>query len=341
MRLMSIFVEFYTCVLGFVNFRLYHSLNLTYPPQLSTVTEAGEADVEDRVGALNQSLQRTVVDEDENMDNLESIAVADEEKMKEAVAEREMKEKQSKLFSGLKFYLGREVPREPLVFMIRAVGGEVSWDSSVGVGATFPVTEPSITHQVMDREASSAGEMALGRFYIQPQWIFDSINRRERCREKDYALGETLPPHLSPFVSERERRVGDYVPPEQRALEENIEREEAEDSDENEAEDSGHEDDADDSNESSSDSEQTKEVEEVKMGVKVGVMEKFDDDHEKKMEEDEEYKLRVMMIKKKHRNLYKSMMKNRRKRIHESKLKESKRKEWEDQKKSKVKNKSA
>ena len=346
MRLMSIFVEFYTCVLGFVNFRLYHSLNLSYPPQLSTVTEAGEADMEDRVAALNQSLQRTVVEEDENMDNLDSIAVADEEKMKEAVKEREMKEAQSNLFKGLKFYLGREVPREPLVFMIRAVGGEVSWDASVGVGASFPVTDPAITHQVMDRDVSSAGEMVLGRFYIQPQWIFDSINRREKCREKDFALGETLPPHLSPFVSERERRVGDYVPPEQKALEKDIDEgdeEEGSDENENELEDSGNEENADNSEESSSDeSEDTdaKEVEEVKMGVKVGVMEKFDDDHEKKMEEDEEYKLRVMMIKKKHRNLYKSMMKNRRKRIHESKLKETKRKEWEDQKKSKVKKKS-
>merc|ERR1712062_755607 len=131
-------------------------------------------------------------------------------------------------------------------------GGEMSWDASVGVGASFPVTDPAITHQVMDRDVSSAGEMVLGRFYIQPQWIFDSINRREKCREKDFALGETLPPHLSPFVSERERRVGDYVPPEQKALEENIE--EADNSDENETEDSGHEEDADNSDESSSDS---------------------------------------------------------------------------------------
>lgn len=345
MRLMSIFVEFYTTVLGFVNFRLYHSLNLTYPPQLSTVTEAGEADMEDRVAALNQSLQRTVVEEDdENMDNIDSIAVADEEKMKEAVHEREMKEKQSNLFKGLKFYLGREIPREPLVFMIRAVGGEVSWDSSVGVGATFPASDPSITHQVMDRDVSSVGEMVLGRFYIQPQWIFDSINRREKCREKDYALGETLPAHLSPFVSDRERRLGDYVPPEQRALEENIEEDEEEEeksNDENEGDDSGNEDNAESGEESDSEEEEESEGKNMKMGVKVGVMEKFDDDHEQKMEEDEEYKLRVMMIKKKHRNLYKSMMKNRRKRIRESKLKETKRKEWEDEKKSKVKTKSS
>merc|ERR1711915_1065945 len=282
--------------------------------------------MEDRVGALNQSLQRTVVEDDEN-DVIDNIAVADEEKMKEAVKEREMKEQQSNLFTGLKFFLGREVPREPLVFMIRAVGGEVSWDSSVGVGATFSQSDAGITHQVMDRDAKTAGDLVLGRFYIQPQWIFDSINRREKCREKDYALGETLPPHLSPFASERERRVGDYVPPEQKALEEGkvpeeLEEEESEDGDEDEDEDSGNVD----------DSEEEEKTEDSKgMGVQVGMMEKLDDDHERKMEEDEEYKLRVMMIKKKHRNLYRSMMKNRRKRMNESKLKEKKRKEWDEE----------
>jgi hypothetical protein len=35
----------------------------------------------------------------------------------------ELKQHQ-KLFKGLKFYLGREVPRENLVFMIRALGGQ-------------------------------------------------------------------------------------------------------------------------------------------------------------------------------------------------------------------------
>merc|ERR1712073_23697 len=140
-----------------------------------------------------------------------------------------------------------------------------------------------------DRDAGSAGDLVLGRFYIQPQWIFDSINRREKCREKDYALGETLPAHLSPFVSERERRVGDYIPPEQKALEENLEEEEEDEdsNEENEDEDSGNEDNAESDEES--DSEEEKEEskgKEMKMGVKVGVMEKFDDDHEQKMEED-------------------------------------------------------
>ena len=85
LRLMSIFVEFYTTMLGFVNFRLYHKLNLKYPPTLTTSSQSslvphqpkedaavvstaeggivpatpGDAESE-RVAALNQSLAKTV-----------------------------------------------------------------------------------------------------------------------------------------------------------------------------------------------------------------------------------------------------------------------------------------
>ena len=46
---------------------------------------------------------------------------------------------------------------------------------------------------------------------MQPQWVFDSINRQRLLSTDDYALGCVLPPHLSPFVVEGEL---DYVPPE-------------------------------------------------------------------------------------------------------------------------------
>merc|ERR1719219_1165520 len=171
------------------------------------------------------------------MDNMDSIAVADEEKMEAARAEAEARERQGKLFNGLRFFLGREVPREPLVFMVRAVGGEVSWDATVAPGATFASTDPTITHQISDRP--SIDDQVLGRFYVQPQWVFDSINRRERCEEAEYALGETLPPHLSPFIAER--RVGEYVPPEEKKLEEGIKEDGEEEENEEEDESDGEE----------------------------------------------------------------------------------------------------
>jgi len=342
MRLMSIFVEFYTTVLGFVNYRLYHSLNLTYPPKLAVISESPEGDHEDRVAALNQSIFKSVVEEEE--EQLESISLGNEEKQQEAEREREARERQATLFKGLRFFLGREIPREPLVFMIRAVGGEVSWDQSVAAGATYSSSDAKITHQLVDRDANTMGEKVLGRFYVQPQWVFDSINKREKCPEKDYAIGETLPPHLSPFT--QEYRLGDYVPPEERALQSNAVEEENEEESDEELDDEKEEpgeledeevtdsEDEDESEEEKSNAEEVK-SDEPKMGVRVGIMDKLDDDHDTKMKEDEEYKLRVMMIKKKHRGLYKSMMRNRRKRMNESKLKERKRKEWDEENKPK------
>lgn len=66
-KLMSIFVEFYTTMLGFVNFRLYHSLNLCYPPAIPYRSEAAdsgssEETLLERVAALNHSLMKTVND---------------------------------------------------------------------------------------------------------------------------------------------------------------------------------------------------------------------------------------------------------------------------------------
>merc|ERR1712060_139745 len=109
--------------------------------------------------------------------------------------------------------------------------------ATVAPGATYAVNDPTITHQIVDRP--SVSDQVLGRFYVQPQWVFDSINRRERCSEAEYALGETLPPHLSPFIAER--RVGDYVPPEQKKLEEGAKDDNEQEEEEEEEENGGEE----------------------------------------------------------------------------------------------------
>jgi len=318
-------------MLGFVNFRLYNGLNLTYPPQLAGLpTDQDAQEGEDRVFALNQSLHRTILPEDEaDMD-----VIPMNEDNEAARKETEAAERQRKLFTGLKFFLGREVPREPLVFMIRSVGGEVSWCETAAPGSTFKEDDDRVTHQISDRDKIE--NKKLGRFYVQPQWIFDSINRRTKLNEKDYALGETLPAHLSPFVVER--RVGDYVPPEEKALkaaEEKGEQPEEEEEEDGEEEEAGEEEDEDDEEEEEESDEEDEEVEsaeeETKSEVKEGKKEKLDAEHLKKMQEDEEYRLRVMMVPRKHRGLYKSMMKNRKKRTNEARYLEKKRKQWDEQ----------
>jgi len=109
----------------------------------------------------------------------------------------------SKLFSTCKIFLSREVPVSSLEFVIKSFGGPVSWEDS----SSFPETDESITHQVVDR--NSQKHQYLSRAYVQPQWIYDCVNEKTLLPTSEYGPASTLPPHLSPFVEPRE---GDYVP---------------------------------------------------------------------------------------------------------------------------------
>merc|ERR1711872_1004408 len=311
MKLMSVFVEFYTTMLGFTNFRLYNGLNITYPPKL-VGCDAEDSSNDEMVAALNQSLHRTVMPDE--VPELDVIPMTDDTAAIEAARkEAEAVEQQTKLFNGLKFFLGREVPRDPLVFMIRCMGGEASWCSTAASGSSYTEDDDRVTHQIADRDVIA--NKKLGRFYVQPQWIFDSINRRKRLNEKDYALGETLPPHLSPFIADR--RIGDYLPPEEKALEAEAEKENKQEEDEEEEEE---------------EDEDMEDEEEKVSEVKEGTKEKVDKVAAKKMMEEEEFRLREMMVPRKHRGLYRSMMKGRKKRANQAKYLEKKRKHFDEQK---------
>lgn len=76
----------------------------------------------------------------------------DEAKAEEARKEYEKVRKLKNLFEGLKVFLNREVPREPLVFALRCFGAKVSWDETTfPEGATFSEIDETITHQIVDR----------------------------------------------------------------------------------------------------------------------------------------------------------------------------------------------
>lgn len=224
-KIMSTFVEFYTMMLGFVNFKLYHSLNIVYPPKLPAGFSAEKdkdliderAYVAERIAAMNITLARIEgANAAEEAPEIDIFHTEDDDpqKLEDAKLEAEKVKKLKTLFKGLKFYINREVPREPLVFIIRCFGGECSWDKDHFVGATFEESDESIAYQIVDRP--SMEKQYLSRYYIQPQWVFDSVNSRSLLPINKYLMGAILPPHLSPFVDKIKDQV--YIPPEEKEL---------------------------------------------------------------------------------------------------------------------------
>ncbi|XP_024883268.1 pescadillo homolog [Temnothorax curvispinosus] len=349
-KIMSTFVEFYIVMLGFVNYRLYHTLNLHYPPKLTnpgnveqTLVDE-EAYVSERINALNVPLinldSSVPAAEDDDIEIDQFSNETDAAKVEAAKAEAEKIRKLRNLFKGIKVFINREVPREPLVFILRCFGGEVSWDKLLFVGATFDENDETITHQIVDRP--SMNKQYISRYYVQPQWVFDSVNARELLPVDKYLMGAILPPHLSPFTEGRQDQT--YIPPEERALmdpdyklnnlepeSDEEEEEDVDDKNENEEEkieaendlSSGSDEEMEDEEEDNdNDVEITEDKEKEKMKKQAQLQEKKkmkvqtgeitkEIPWEKARLEKQEYRLREKMIKKKHRKLYKSMMKGR------------------------------
>lgn len=111
--------------------------------------------------------------------------------------------KRKHLFSGLTFFLSREIPRGYLELVCLAYGGAVGWE-----GEDSPITakDPKITHHIVDRPKlpSSYNGLPKSREYVQPQWIVDCANFMFILPVAKYGVGATLPPHLSPWVDDEE-----------------------------------------------------------------------------------------------------------------------------------------
>ncbi|KAF7597221.1 mRNA-binding ribosome synthesis protein nop7 [Aspergillus hancockii] len=264
-RIMATFVEFYTTLLGFVNFRLYSSIGLRYPPKFDTRSDENGAELaaftlEGRaVGETPKAIEATKQTSSSTnkevsrevqakVDKVIKAAGLDETKGDEVVDTTEeasdaidkfeptapeadtllqpdiSQDKAGALFAPFTFYISREAPKAPLEFMLRAFGCKrIGWDAVLGDGAfTHDETDTRITHQIVDRPALPESSLPAvpaasenvsvavqkvrpgtripGRTYVQPQWVWDSINEGRLLRPDLYAPGATLPPHLSPWV---------------------------------------------------------------------------------------------------------------------------------------------
>ncbi|XP_035986045.1 pescadillo [Fundulus heteroclitus] len=356
-RVMATFTELYTTLLGFVNFRLYQSLNLVYPPKLDSkaeldLKEENEDDYAmssesyyEKLSALSSSLARVVSTEEEEEAKLDQFPVEGEDMDKMEAREKEQKqlEVQKKIFEGLKFFINREVPRESLAFVIRCFGGQVSWDKSVCIGSTYDVTDETITHQVVDRP--NVDKQYMNRYYIQPQWVYDCVNAKILLPVEDYFLGVTLPPHLSPFVEEKE---GDYVPPEKLKImalqrgeqpdgeEEEEEEEEEEDDDEEEEEEEDEEEEAEEKNLKKMEK-QKSQGKSLEVKVTPGKLKVENPARLEQEEQAEEKRLAIMMMKKKEKYLYDKIMFGKKRKVREANKLAAKRKAHDDAEKAKKK----
>jgi pescadillo protein len=111
--------------------------------------------------------------------------------------------KRKRLFQGLTFFLSREVPRGYLELVCLAYGAKVGWE---GDDSPISMKDSSITHHIVDRPnlPASYDSLPKSREYIQPQWILDCANFVILLPVARYAVGASLPPHLSPWVDNEE-----------------------------------------------------------------------------------------------------------------------------------------
>ncbi|KAI1358843.1 Pescadillo N-terminus-domain-containing protein [Xylaria arbuscula] len=304
-RIMGTFVEFYMTLLGFVNFRLYTSVGLKYPPKfdqskdneaaelgafklegnhaatvsaepVQTTTNESVAQPDPKTQAEVNKLIRQMKDTAVEGDQPDVSAEADEptdaiDKFEPAAPGGDVLPQPTQsgseptsLFANCTFYLSRETPRQPLEFILRSFGCKrIGWDSVLGEGAyTTNERDPSITHQIVDRPIIQAtteedgdtednqtsqklapNQRIPGRTYIQPQWVWDSVNDEELKRPDEYAPGAQLPPHLSPFVQNTQGAYDPTLPlkdqePEGEALEDSGPEGDEEEVDEDEEDDS-------------------------------------------------------------------------------------------------------
>ncbi|ODV83276.1 hypothetical protein CANARDRAFT_30055 [[Candida] arabinofermentans NRRL YB-2248] len=274
--------------------------------ELSKALAADEAEVEQEV---EQEEEEGATD---RVENIELDEFTDNNKNSGDLLAQPSKfaDPTSTLFNNFIFYIGREVSIDILEFVILSAGGKIISEAALDElklnGSKEEYDLSSITHQIVDRPKIT--NKIQGRTYLQPQWIFDCINKSTLLNVSDYAPGETLPPHLSPWGDS-----GTYIP-EASVPGEAVEGEDEEEEEEEESEVEDEEEDVEEESEEEEEDLDLKEQKELELeasGVKYSEIEnnksKKRNSSETDKETKEEKERKMIMMSNKQRKLYKKM----------------------------------
>jgi len=227
-NVMVTFLDFYETLLKFINFRLYKSVGLHYPPlvdktldtagltfrrmKLETIeqaedglkaAESSEAEPK-KIDNLSEILDKVDGTEDpQQEETIEKEEALNDFKEADTEDKTSPSEDRGDLFKNLHFLLNRETPQDNLELIIRACGG-----STVRLQFCKDKSDSKITHQIVDRPVK-ADSMISSRDYVQPQWVFDSLNAGTLLPTHPYRPNVPPPPHLSPFV---DNSKSSYIP---------------------------------------------------------------------------------------------------------------------------------
>ncbi|KAL9265813.1 Pescadillo-like protein [Drosera capensis] len=196
---MLVFLEFYEA--SFVNFKLYHSIQVEYPPILDPRLEALAADLYALSRLLDaksahKTLQLTSGSENDKPET--GDGKPDESELRLAQLQHQLPSNESGGFMHQDRDSDDEDDEDEDTKECKALfKNEVLLESG---GSERIVDRPTV-----DRKF-------LSRAYVQPQWGFDCVNARIILPTEEYCVGRVPPPHLSPFVdNEAEGYLPEYA----------------------------------------------------------------------------------------------------------------------------------
>lgn len=206
-KVMSTFLEFYTALLKFINFKLFTDLGQKYPPEYFQKEQNKQRLYLDPVQVRDlQKQARKKFETGHSAVGAGDHGISAEFKhtpeMKKLSQKEEQGKKQRELFSKNVFLLNRETPVYILQHLILSFGGIFATEEDQEL-----LAKNKVTHHVIDRPM--VGKLDSTREYVQPQWLIDSINNLFQLPTQPYRPGVPPPPHLSPFIDDTKEG---YVP---------------------------------------------------------------------------------------------------------------------------------